>query len=343
MQTQVLLRSEPRPRAAKRTDVGIALYGYGTVGSALARIINERASWLFNTHGVVLSVRHVTIRDEERERNPHVSTQLLTRDHQRALRDPEVNVVVELMGGITPSFALAYATLASGKHLVTANKALIAAHGAELENAAERSGALLRYEGAVGGAIPVLRALRTSLAADHITKVRGIVNGTTNYILTRMTEDGLPFFRALAKASALGFAEADPSFDISGRDAAEKIVILARHAFGEWLPVSSVAVEGIERVSLADIEAARNEGCALKLIAEAERTDKGIALSVRMQKVPQDNPLAGVRDELNAIEIHSQNAGPILLSGRGAGGAATASAVYADVVEAVTAQHFTNI
>src|SRR5687768_4213889 len=336
MQTQVLLRSEPRQRAAKRTDVGIALYGYGTVGSALARIITERAGWLFSTHGIVLSLRHVTIRDEERERNPHVSTQLLTRDHQRALRDPDVNVVVELMGGITPSYALAYSTLASGKHLVTANKSLIAKHGAELERVAQHTGALLRYEGAVGGAIPVLRALRTSLAADHITKVRGIVNGTTNYILTRMTEDGLPFFRALAKASALGFAEADPSFDISGRDAAEKIVILARHAFGEWLPVSSVAVEGIERVSLADIEAARNEGCALKLIAEAERAEEGVKLSVRMQKIPLDNPLAGVRDELNAIEIHSANAGPIILSGRGAGGAATASAVYADIVVTVT-------
>jgi homoserine dehydrogenase len=151
-----------------------------------------------------------------------------------------------------------------------------------------------------------------------------------------MSADGLPFFRALAKASALGFAEADPSFDISGRDAAEKIIVLARHAFGEWLPVSSVGVEGIERVSLADIESARQEGAVLKLVAAAERTHEGIALSVRMQKVPLDNPLAGVRDELNAIELSCEHAGPVVLTGRGAGGIATASAVYADLVEAVT-------
>lgn len=333
--TQVLLRNEARKRAAPRVDVGIALYGYGTVGSALARIITERAGWLFNTHGIVLSVRHVTIRDAERERVPSIADTLVTRDHKRALSDPDVNVVVELMGGTGPAFGVGYGALASGKHLVTANKAMIAAHGAELEAVAQRSGALLRYEGAVGGAIPVLRVLRTSFATDNIRRVRGIVNGTTNYILTRMSEDGLPFFRALAKASALGYAEADPSFDISGRDAAEKLVILARHAFGTWIPVSKVAIEGIERVSLSGIEAARTEGCVLKLIADARQTGHGVNLSVRMEKVPLDDPLAGVRDELNAIQIDAENAGPVLLSGRGAGGLATASAVYGDLVNCV--------
>jgi homoserine dehydrogenase len=314
-------------------QIGLALYGYGTVGSALGHIIAERKQWLEAEHGIALALKHVTVRDPTRERVPHVEPRDLTRDCQRALRDPAVDVVVELIGGTDVALDVAHGALSFGKHYVTANKAVIANHGPELEILAERAGVLLRYEGAVGGAIPVLRVLRTSLATDRIRRVRGILNGTTNYILTRMEEDGLPFFRALAKAGALGYAEADPSADVSGTDAAHKLVILARHAFARWLPVSAVKTSGIERVSLGDFEEARRDGQTLKLIADAEATNGTVSLKVGIEKIPLAEPLAGIRNELNAIELQAEYAGPLLLRGRGAGGLPTASAVYADLIE----------
>lgn len=340
MSTKVIAPSRLRPRSpavVKVRQVGIALYGYGTVGSALAHIIAERRQWLEAEHGIALALKHVTVRDPTRERVPHVEPRDLTRDWQRGLRDPAVDVVVELIGGTEVALDVAHGALSFGKHLVTANKAVIANHGPELEILAQRAGVLLRYEGAVGGAIPVLRVLRTSLATDRIRRVRGILNGTTNYILTRMEEDGLPFFRALAKAGALGYAEADPSADVSGTDAAHKLVILARHAFGRWLPVSAVKTSGIERVSLGDFEEARRNGQTLKLIANADATNGAVSLKVGLETVPLTEPLARIANELNAIELQAEYAGPLLLRGRGAGGQPTASAVYADLVEVATA------
>jgi homoserine dehydrogenase len=318
-------------------EVIVALYGYGTVGSALARIIAQRSEWLRREHGLELALKHVTLRDIERQRTPTLSRTQVTADCQRALRDPSVDIVVELIGGTGVALEVTQSALAFGKHLVTANKAVIARHGAELEALAHGQGATLRYEGAVAGAIPVLRVLRTSLATDRITRLRGIVNGTTNYILTRMDEDGLPFFRALGKAGALGYAEADPTADVSGADAAHKLIILARHAFGQWLPLSSVDIDGIESVSLDDFTAARAEGCTLKLIADADARSDNVALRVGVERVALTDPLASIRDELNAIHIDAENAGPLVLTGRGAGGQATASAVYADLVEVARA------
>ena len=325
-------RTLPRDRKAVR-NVVVALYGYGTVGSALARIIAQRAEWLRHTHGIALALKHIAVRDLERERNPVVAREQITRECERGLRDPAVEVVVELIGGTGAALAVAQGALAYGKHLVTANKAVIAQHGAELEALAAREKLLLRYEAAVAGAIPILRTLRTSLATDRITRVRGIINGTTNYILTRMDEDGLPFFRALGKAGALGYAEADPTADVSGADAAHKLVILARHAFNQWLPLSTVKVEGIESVSLDDFTEARAQGCTLKLIADADGRSDVVALRVGVEAVALTDPLASIRDELNAIQIESENAGPLVFTGRGAGGIPTASAVYNDLID----------
>jgi homoserine dehydrogenase len=335
--TKTSVRSRPRSPSPSVKHVGVALYGYGTVGSALARIIAQRSEWLAREHALAFALKHVAVRDLDREREPRVARTQITRDCARGLRDPSVNIVVELIGGSDVALDVAHGALAFGKHLVTANKAVIAEYGAELEALAARERALLRYEGAVGGAIPILRVLRTALATDRITRVRGIINGTTNYILTRMDEDGLPFFRALGKAGALGFAEADPTADVSGADAAHKLTILARHAFGRWLPLSSVTVEGIEGVSLEDFRSAREHGCTLKLIADADARKDGVTLRVGVEAVARTDSLAAIRDELNAIQIEADNAGPILLTGRGAGGAATASAVYADLVEVARA------
>jgi homoserine dehydrogenase len=317
-------------------NVGVALYGCGIVGTAVAEIIDTRSEWLRARHGVTLSLRHIVVRDTERERAPVIDRTRLHALLDPALRDATVDIVVEAIGGTDTAGDIVRVALHQGKHVVTANKALLASHGRNLEELAARSGVLLRYEAAVGGAIPLLQTLRTALAGSRVTRMRGILNGTTNYILTRMHEDGLPFFRALAKTQALGFAEADPRADVTGVDAAQKIVILARHAFGAWTSPADVACRGIDHVSLKDISAAKEVGGTLKLIAEAVLADGRLSLSVQPRVLAADDPLAGVRNELNALEIESDYAGSLTLQGRGAGGQPTASAVYSDIVEAAT-------
>lgn len=334
------VKTGPARKHARVTtrQVGVALCGCGHVGTAVAEIIAERAAWLREEHGIVLRVRHIVVRDPARERAAVIDRALLRAQFAPALSDSGVDVVVEVIGGTDVAGEIVRTALHRGKHVVTANKALVAAHGAQLEKLAGRHRRLLRYEAAVGGAIPVLQTLRNALPGSRITRIRGILNGTTNFILTRMHEDGLPFFRALAKSQSLGYAEADPRADITGADAAQKLVILARHAFGAWAKLDSVQCRGIDHVSLADIDRSRAQQRVLKLVAEAAYADGVVHLSVKPEALAADDALAGVHNVTNVVEIHSDFAGPLLLQGRGAGGRATASAVYGDLVETARQQ-----
>jgi homoserine dehydrogenase len=316
--------------------IGVGLFGCGTVGTAVAEIIAARNSWLQSTHGITLDVRHIVVRDPVKDRAPSIDRALLRDQVLPALRDNNVQLVVEVIGGIDVAGEIVLSALESGKHVVTANKALLAKYGQQLENTAQANDVLLRYEASAGGAIPILQTLRTALPGSAITRLRGVLNGTTNYILTRMTEDGLPFFRALAKAQALGFAEADPRADVLGIDAAQKLIILVRQAFGIWLPEAAVNCTGIDHISLIDIANARTEHRTIRSVAEATVENGAVTLSVKPVALPNADALANVRNEFNALEIEADFAGPLFLQGRGAGGRATASAVFADIVEAAT-------
>jgi homoserine dehydrogenase len=317
--------------------IGVGLFGCGTVGTAVAEIIAARNGWLQSTHDISLDVRHIVVRDLGRDRAPSIDRALLRAQILPALRDSDVELVVEVIGGTEVAGEVVLTALESGKHVVTANKALLAKYGQQLESAALGNHVLLRYEASAGGAIPILQTLRNALPGSAITRLRGILNGTTNFILTRMAEDGLPFFRALSKAQALGFAEADPRADVLGIDAAQKLIILARQAFGVWLPEEAVTCGGIDHISLIDIDKAKVEHKTIRSVAEASLENGRLSLTVKPFALPNDDALANVRNEFNALEIESDFAGSLFLQGRGAGGRATASAVYGDIVEAATA------
>jgi homoserine dehydrogenase len=271
------------------------------------------------------------VRDLARGRTIDVDPAIMTDDWTRPLADPAVGLVVELMGGMEPAGAVVRRALRAGKHVVTANKALIASQGASLEALADAHGVTLRYEGAVGGAIPVIHTLRGTLSGNQITRVRGILNGTTNFILTQMTDHGVGFADALREAQARGFAESDPTADVSGLDAAQKLVILARHAFGYWAPVECVERVGIADITPDDIAA----GEVYKLVAEAVRRNGSLRLRVSPQRLPTTDALANVRDENNAVMIDGDFSGSLTFIGRGAGARPTGSAVYDDIVAVV--------
>lgn len=301
--------------------VGVAVYGLGTVGSAAVEIMQAAGNGR-------LRLRHVVVRDKARKRAIDFDPALLTDDWCQPLHDPKVGLVVELMGGVDPASRVVRRALESGKHVVTANKALIATHGASLEALADAYGVALRYEAAVGGAIPLIHTLRGTLKGNRITRIRGILNSTTNFILTRMSTDGMSFDEALREAQRRGFAEADPSADISGLDAAQKLVILARHAFGYWVPV-----ECVERTGIEDLRPEQGE--VFKLIAEAVLADGSLRLRVGPQRLASTDPMAHVNDENNAVLIEGDFAGSLTFIGRGAGALPTGSAVYDDIVAAI--------
>ncbi|HWZ57399.1 MAG TPA: homoserine dehydrogenase [Gemmatimonadaceae bacterium] len=322
----------PLARPARPRTVGIAVYGLGTVGSAAVTILQSGAAELEAQHDVRFVLRHVVVRDPGKSRAVDVDPLLMTTDWSRPLEDPTVAIVVELMGGLDPAGAIVRRAIKAGKHVITANKALIAAEGSALEAMAEAHGVTLRYEASVGGAIPLIHTLRGTLVGNRITRVAGILNGTTNFILTRMADDGVAFGAALADAQARGFAEADPSSDVSGLDAAQKLVILARHAFGRWVPVECVERTGIGDLTPTDVLEAREAGEVIKLVAEAVLGDHSMRLSVAPRRLPANHSLAQVRDEYNAVQIEGDFAGSLTFIGRGAGGHPTGSAVYDDLV-----------
>jgi len=318
--------------------VRVGVLGCGNVGAALLILINEQHAAVARRTGLALEVGAVAVRDPGRDRNVPVDPGLFTDDPASVVANPEIDVVVEVMGGIDPAHRLVVEALEGGKPVVTANKELLASHGSELYALAEGAGVDLLFEAAVAGAIPIMRLLRESLAGEPITRVMGIVNGTTNFILSRMAEEAMPYGEALAEAQRLGYAEADPTADVEGGDAAAKAAIMASLAFGVRVTADDVYREGISSITSEDIEFADRLDYCIKLLAIAERRDAGdgpnIGVRVHPAMVPLDHPLASVRDSFNAVFVEGEAVGELMFYGRGAGGRPTASAVLGDLVNA---------
>jgi homoserine dehydrogenase len=306
------------------------MLGCGVVGGEVARLIIANQKDLTARSGAQLDLVKIGVRNLAR---PNVAKELLTTDLDSIVKDANIDLIIEVIGGIEPAKTLILEALKNGKSVVTANKALLAKHGAELFAAADKGGVDLYYEAAVAGAIPILRPLRESLVGDHIQRVMGIVNGTTNFILTKMDESGAAFGDALAEAQALGFAEADPTADVEGFDAAAKAAILAGLAFHSRVTDSDVYREGITKITDTDVAVAKSLDLVVKLLAIAELTNDGkISVRVHPTLISRSHPLASVREAFNAVFVESEAAGAMMFYGRGAGGAPTASAILGDLV-----------
>lgn len=316
--------------------VRVGLLGCGNVGAAVAELLTARADEIATRTGIRFDLTGVAVVDPDRPRPPSVDRSLLTHDAKGLVERGDVDVVIELIGGLDPARALVESALRSGKPVVTANKLLLAQAGAELAEIASAHGVDLLYEAAVAGAIPVIRPLRESLAGERVLRVMGIVNGTTNYILTKMADDGMDYADALADAQRLGLAERDPTADVSGEDAAAKAAILAALAFGSDVLGTTVEREGITGVRAVDVAYAARLGFAVKLLAVAELVGGGPDVSVQVHPamVPLEHPLASVRGPFNAVFVEGEACGELMLYGRGAGGAPTASAVLGDLIDA---------
>lgn len=321
------------------TLIRVGLLGCGHVGAALVSLISERRREVARRRRIDLEITRIAVRDTAINRDVPVDDAVFTTVAADVVSDPAVDVVVEVMGGIDPARELVSAALSAGKPVVTANKELLANHGAELYALAESNGVDLLFEAAVAGAIPIMRPLRESLAGEPITRVMGIVNGTTNFILTRMTDDGVSYATALAEAQSLGYAEQDPTADVEGYDAGAKAAIIATLAFGACVVAGDVHHEGISSITMADIEFAAQLHHCIKLLAVAEQTvaaDGELQVGVRVHPtlVPLDHPLAAVNGSFNAVFVESGAAGDLMLYGPGAGGRPTASAVLGDLLDA---------
>jgi homoserine dehydrogenase len=317
---------------SERKPLNVALLGCGVVGSQVVRLLREQAADLTARIGAPVLVTGIAVRRPQRQRDATVDRALLTTDALELVSRPDVDIVIEVIGGIEPARTLLLTAMKAGKAVVTANKALLAEDGAAVHGAARDFGADLYYEAAVAGAIPLLRPLRESLTGDEVHRVLGIVNGTTNYILDRMDTSGAGFTESLEEAQSLGYAEADPTADVEGFDAAAKAAILARLAFHTEVAAADVYREGITAVRPADIESARALGCVVKLLAICERSAAGVSVRVHPAMIPRSHPLAGVREAYNAVFVEAESAGRLMFYGAGAGGAPTASAVLGDLV-----------
>lgn len=313
-------------------NVKIALLGCGTVGTQVARLLQERNEVLSARAGAKLELIGIAVNNIDAPRDPVIDRSLLTTDATALIE--QADIVIELIGGIEPPRTLVQQAIASGASVVTGNKALLASYGPEIYDAAKEADVDVYYEAAVAGAIPVVYGMRESLAGDCVIAIQGILNGTTNYILDEMTTKGLDYAEALATAQELGYAEADPTADVDGLDAAAKISILASLAFNTRVHLDDVAVEGIRSISTEDIKAASDAGYVIKLIATAIQRDDGVELRVNPALVPTTHPLAAVAGSYNAVVVEGESAGRLMFYGRGAGGAPTASAVLSDVVAA---------
>lgn len=317
---------------ADALKIGIA--GLGTVGASLVRILQDRREMLATTCGRAIEITAVTARDRSKDRGVDLSNAAWFDDAVSLAANADIDVFIELMGGSgDPAYAAVKTALGRGIHVVTANKALLAAHGIELAAIAENKGALLNYEAAVAGGIPVIKALRESMTGNTISRVYGIMNGTCNYILTKMEKEGLSFEACLKEAQRLGYAEADPAFDIEGNDTAHKLSILTSLAFGTAIAADDIYLEGITNISIDDINAAADLGYRIKLLGVAQRTESGIEQRVHPTMVPYDSVIAQVDGVTNAVAIESDILGELLMVGPGAGGNATASAVLGDIAD----------
>ena len=318
--------TEPHGKTLK-----VALLGCGVVGTQVARLLREEAAELAARSGAQLEIAGIAVRRLSHPR-PGIDRDLLTTDAMGLATRPDVDIVVEVIGGIEPAHSLILAAMERGKSVVSANKALLAEHGEQIHRVSRDYGADLYYEAAVAGAIPILRPLRESLAGDTVHRVMGIVNGTTNFILDRMDSSGADFSESLEEAQALGYAEPDPTADVEGFDAAAKAAILASLAFHTRVTASDVYREGITEVTAADIASAKVLGRIVKLLAICERTDEGVAVRVHPAMIPRTHPLATVGGAYNAVFVDAKSAGQLMFYGAGAGGTPTASAVLGDLV-----------
>ena len=323
----------------KSSSIHIGLLGCGTVGAALVHLLTEQRDSVKHRTGLDLSIEAIVVNDINKESSIPLPNEVLTTDASSVIGNPEINLIVEVMGGIEPARELILGALNSGQPVVTANKELLAQHGAELYAAAEKSGVDLLFEAAVAGGIPVVRPLRESLSGEPITRIRGIINGTTNFILTRMTQDGVSFDEALLEAQELVYAELDSTYDVEGYDAGAKIAILATLAFGADVTSEDVQHEGISGITVEDIKFADRLGHCIKLVAVAEQiiNQEGkseIGVRVYPALIPFDHPLAAVNGSFNAVFVEGDAVGELMFYGPGAGGRPTASAVFGDVIDA---------
>ena len=317
------------------STVRVGLLGCGHVGAALVGLVADEEQAIAERSGIRLEITRVAVRSTSKDRGVALPDDCLTTDAAGVVADPDIDVVVEVIGGIEPARQLVLSALAAGKPVVTANKELLANHGAELYSAAARAGVDLLFEAAVAGGIPLMRVLRESLVGEPVERVMGIVNGTTNYILSQMTDSGATYHDALADAQSLGYAERDPTADVEGFDAGAKAAIIASIAFGSAVVAGDVYHEGIADVTADDIGFAAQLGYVVKLLAVVERGANGaVAARVHPTMIPVDHPLAAVRDSFNAVFIEGGAVGELMLYGRGAGGRPTASAVLGDVIDA---------
>jgi homoserine dehydrogenase len=317
-----------------RQKVNVGMIGLGTVGSGALRIMRQNADLIKQRLGLPLDVVKIAVRDVERDRGLNVPAGVLTRNATEIIEDPNIDIVVELIGGYEPAKELILAAISRGKHVVTANKALLASHGTEIHEAARRAGVLVGFEGSVGGGIPVIKALREALAANRILSIYGIINGTSNYILTKMTEEDRAFADVLAEAQAAGYAEADPTFDVGGIDTAHKLAVLVNLAFGASVKLEEIYTEGITSISPHDIDFGKEFGYKLKLLAIAKvHEDMKVEVRVHPTMVPDDYPIAKVSGVYNGIQIVGDSCGDIMLYGRGAGSLPTGSAVVGDIMD----------
>jgi homoserine dehydrogenase len=310
----------------------VGMLGCGNVGSQIARLLVANKADLASRSGAQLELVKVAVKDIKAKRDG-IATSLLTDDSYSVVNDPEIDLIIEVIGGISPAKELILAAFKNGKSVVTANKALLAKEGAALYQAAGEANVDLYYEAAVAGAIPILRPLRESLVGDHVTRIMGIVNGTTNYILTKMDESGTAFADALKQAQELGFAEADPTADVEGIDASDKAAILAGLAFHSRVTDKDVYREGITKITATDVKVAKAMDMVIKLLAITELTASGeISVRVHPALISRTHPLASVRESFNAVFVEAQSAGQMMFYGKGAGGEPTASAVLGDLV-----------
>lgn len=319
-------------RRTDKDNINVAILGAGTVGSGVYKMINANREEYKDRTGAYINIKKVLVRDASKDR-PGYDKAVLTSDFDEILNDKDIDIVVELMGGIHPALEYVTKSLEAGKQVVTANKDLIAEHGQLIGDIAERMGSDLLFEAAVAGAIPIIRPLKQSMAGSMITEIMGIVNGTTNYILTKMSETGMDYEQALAKATELGYAEADPTADVEGYDAGRKVAIMATIAFHSRVVFSQVYTEGITKITAEDIKYAKEFGYVIKLLGVAKETEDGIEVKVHPMLIPAEHPLAGVRDAFNAVFVHGDAMDDITFMGRGAGQMPTASAVMGDVID----------
>jgi homoserine dehydrogenase len=313
----------------------VALFGFGVVGSGVWNIIESKRTEFRKRFGIDVEIAGICVRDLQKERGAVAPKHLLTTDLTSLLADDSVDLVFELVGGRYEALDIIERSLDSRKHVITANKLILAHELPRLRQCAERKGVNLFYSASVCGSVPVLRSLDEHRIGDEILSLRGIVNGSTNFILTLMTEQQVSYDEAIKEARARGFLEADPTLDVSGQDAAQKLCVLTYHAFGIHLRPDQIVTDGIERVTLADIQAATARGEVLKLIAKTERNPKTgmVTASVGLESIPRTHLFAHTRDEFNALEIQTRHAGPQMLYGKGAGSLPTASSVVSDLVE----------